>query len=494
MIKKLKQQKKLIYFSLGLLFFTYVFTRSILVGITFDEAWTIGAFVRGSFYNIFVCEPIIANNHVLNSFLIKLIYSFGQETVFLARLPNLISMVVYLYFSYKICTTFFEPLLGLSLYLLLISNPFLLDFFGLARGYGLALGFLMASIFFLLKFRETSNSQAGIFSLALGSLAVLSNFTFLFFWVGLFTVIQLVFFMNKKFVWKNIKTNYPRFLSFNILISLVIISLIYFPIQKLRAVDGLWYGGDIGFYQDTLLSLTAYSLGNLISLDGTVLILNMFLFLFFLAFLFSFFQKTKMILQSPIWIFLFLILIPFGVNIFTHYFFGTKYLINRTALFYYPLLMIGFAFFVRENRWPHTLVFMRGSILIFSFLSLFNFYQNSNLYCTINWPFDSRTKEVLNYINEKGKQENKVFILDSTVMFSSALKYYHWKKKYKYVVYAKEQTDNLDKSLADYFLFYEKSLVEIDYDPNQEEVSLYPRDKVLYFEKEGIALLSNLRE
>ncbi|MFK8009959.1 MAG: hypothetical protein AB8H03_26635 [Saprospiraceae bacterium] len=496
MIKKLNQHKKLIYFSIGFFFFTYVFARSILVGITFDEAWTIGAFVQGSFYNIFAYEPAIANNHLLNSFLIKLIYSSGQESIFLARLPNLISMFVYLYFSYKICDTSFQPFLGLSLYLLLISNPLVLDFFGLARGYGLGLGFLMSSVFFLLKFKKTGEPKTGIFSLGLGGFAVLSNFTFLFFWVGLFVANQLVFFMNKKFDWIKVKTTYPRFLGFSILISFVLSSLTYFPIQKMRMANSFWYGGDNGFYEDTLVSLTAYSMGNLVSFEAVILWLNIFLILFFLALIFSLFNnlKSKKLLQSPVLILLVLLFIPFSLNIFTHHFLETKYLINRTGLFYYPLFMIGFAFFIRENNWKHTLIFMRGSIGLLSFLSLINFYKNSNLYCTINWPFDSRTTEVLNYINEKGKQQNKILILDSTAMFSSALKYYHWKKKYKYVVYAKDQPDNLDKSLADYFLFYERPLAEVDYDPNQEEVNLYPREKVLYFKKEGIVLLSNLRE
>lgn len=496
MIKKLNQSKKLIYLTLGLFFFTYVFTRAILVGITFDEAWTIGAFVRGSYFNILVSEPTIANNHLLNSFFIKLIYSTGYETVFLARLPNLMAMVVYLFFAYKICDTFFKPLLGLSLYILLISNPFLLDFFGLARGYGLGIGFMMSSLFFLLKFRKTGWNKNGMIALLLGSLAVLSNFTFLFFWVGLFLVNQLVFFTKKDFVWQKNKIDYLCFLGCNSLIFIALCGVIYFPITKLRAVDGFWYGGIIGFYEDTLVSLTSYSMGNLISLEGTILILNLFLFLFLVAFFFFLLkkEKVKIIFRKPVIVLLFLIVIPFCLNIFLHHFLDTKFLINRTGLFYFPLFILGFAFLVRENNWKSTKVFMQGSVVLFSILAMFNFSSNANLYGTISWPFDSRTTEVLDFINKKGKEQNKIYILDSTVMFSSALKYYQWKGKYKNVVYAKDQPDNLDKSLADYFLFYEKSVVEINYDPTQEEVNLYPRDKVLYFEKEGIALLSNLRK
>lgn len=264
----------------------------------------------------------------------------------------------------------------------------------------------------------------------------------------------------------------------------------------MRAADGLWYGGTEGFYKDTLVSLTSYSMGNLVSLEASVFLLNAFLMLFSFALIFYLFKnlKSKEAFQNPVLLLLILLIIPVGLNIFSHHFLETKYLINRTALFYFPLFMIGFAFLVKENKWKYTEVFMRGSVVLFSFLALLNFYNNYNFYSAINWPYDSRTTEVLEFINEKGKKENKVFILDSTVMFSSALKYYQWKKKYKYVVYAKEQPDNLDKSLADYFLFYEKPVVEVNYDPTQERVTLYPRKKVLYFKKEGIALLSNLRE
>ncbi len=496
MIKKIKQPTHLIYLLIGLFFFTYVFARTILVGITFDEAWTIGAFVRGSFYNIFIGEPVIANNHLLNSFLIKLVYSSGQETVFLARLPNLISMLAYLFFSYKICHTFFRPLLGLSLFLILISNPFLLDFFGLARGYGLGIGFLMSSIFFLLKFKKTGASKNGIFALALGSFAVLSNFTFLFFWMGLLAANQLVYTTRKYFFWKNHKSDYLQFLGINSLVSIGLLGLIYFPIQKLRTKGGFWYGGSEGFYQDTLVSLTSYSLGNSVSKEASIFTLNLFLGLFFLAIIMVAFKKvfTKKIFESTSVVLMVLLIVPFCLNIFFHHFLETKFLIDRTALFYFPLFILGLGFLIRENKWKLTMIFMRGSFVIFSFLSLLNFYKNANFYCTINWPFDSRTAEVLNYINEKGKEQNKIFILDSTVMFSSALRYYQWKKKYQYVVYAKEQTDNLDKSLADYFLYYEKPVVEVNYDPSLEQVTMYPREVVLHFEKEGIALLSNLRE
>lgn len=492
MVKKTKTLPQLIYCCLAFFFFSYVLIRTISVGITFDEAWTIGTFVQSSFFQILTFEPAIANNHLLNSILIKSLYISGCETIFLARLPNLLALVLYLYFSFKICSTFFKALPGIGLFVLLNANPFILDFFGLARGYGLGLGFLMSTLFFLLQYRATGQFRYGVIALVLSSFGVLSNFTFLFFWVGVWIVNQFIFFTQSDFKVKL----YAKFLGKKIIVSLLLGMIIYAPIQKLRAINGLWYGGNEGFYEDTLVSLTAYSLGNLVSNEGTKFILNIFLLLLFLGviiFLFNqvFLPSKK---RSNVIILLLLLVVLIGSNVFLHHFLQTKYLINRTAMAYYPLLILIFGFLIKENKNQILHNLQNVILLLFSGLCFFNFYQNANFYCTINWPFDSRTTEVLDYINEQGKQQNKVFILDSTVMFSSVLKYYQWKKKYKYVVYAKDQPDNLDKSLADYFLFYEKPVTEVNYDPTQELVTLFPRDKVLYFKKEGISLLSNLRK
>lgn len=492
MIKKTKTQFQFTYLFIGLFFFFYVLIRTISVGITFDEAWTIGTFVQSSFYQILTYEPAIANNHLLNSILIKMMYTSGFETVFLARVPNLFALILYLYFSFKICSTYFKSFSGIIIYILLVANPLALDFFGLARGYGLGLGFLISALYYLLKFRTTGTSRNGIIALMLGSLGVLSNFTFLYFWLGILMLSQFVFIFQPDVN----KYQYLRFGGKSLFVCILLGSVIYFPIQKLREVDGLWYGGENGFYEDTLVSLMSYSLGNVVSHEGTIFILNVFLFFLFFGitiFIISQVFYSKKIEGYAI-LLLLLLIIPISLNIFLHHFLATKYLINRTALFYYPIFILTFGFLIEENRFHFLQSFQNVILLFFSCLCFLNFSRNANFYYTLNWPFDSRTKEVLNYINEKGKEQNKVFILDSTFMFSSVLKYYQWKKKYKYVVYAKDQPDNLDKSLADYFLFYEKSAKEVNYDPRNEMVTLYPRDKVLYFKKEGVLLLSNLKK
>jgi len=123
-----------------------------------------------------------ANNHVLNSLLIKALFSLGASSLAIIRLPNVLSFILYLYWGYKISVGKLSPVLGLGCFTLLICNPFLLDFFGLARGYGLSLGFMMGSLYFGAEFFESRSTSSLIKALLLASLSVLSVFSMIYFW------------------------------------------------------------------------------------------------------------------------------------------------------------------------------------------------------------------------------------------------------------------------------------------------------------------------
>jgi uncharacterized membrane protein len=166
------------YIVFGLIAFCYIILRAIILGITYDEVWTINVFVQHSFMHILNYTPSDANNHIINTLLIKLFYAFGNKSLFVARLPNVLAFAMYLYFGYKLTYKYFSPLLGLSCFLLLLLNPFLLDFFSIARGYGLSLSFLLASIYFTLNYFFDRNSLNVWKALVFAALAVLSNFKY----------------------------------------------------------------------------------------------------------------------------------------------------------------------------------------------------------------------------------------------------------------------------------------------------------------------------
>jgi hypothetical protein len=128
----------------GAFVFLIALIRSVTVGLTYDEADTYSSYTK--YWNGFLTINI-ANNHPLNSFLIYLTtkltgISFNE---FILRLPNVIAFFVYLLLAYKIASGQKYRYFTFSI---LVLNPYLNEFFGLARGYGIAAMFTLAALMF----------------------------------------------------------------------------------------------------------------------------------------------------------------------------------------------------------------------------------------------------------------------------------------------------------------------------------------------------------
>ena len=86
-------------------------------------------------------------NHVLNSILMRLLtWMFGISHL-AVRGPVLIGDVIYICAIYLLCTLISnEELLIWPLFVCLVYNPFVMDYMVAARGYSMALGFLLTTI------------------------------------------------------------------------------------------------------------------------------------------------------------------------------------------------------------------------------------------------------------------------------------------------------------------------------------------------------------
>jgi hypothetical protein len=169
--------------AVGVGFLVYEILRAARVSLTIDEAETYLNFLSSRLTAVFNFGS--ANNHFLNTLLAKVSsLSFGNGE-FALRLPNLLGYAVYLGFGFLLLNRFVcrsGVILG---FLLLNLNPYVLDFFSLCRGYGLSLGFLMASLYFFSRFLSDAADGASGAEKSLGtsliacSAAVMSNYALL---------------------------------------------------------------------------------------------------------------------------------------------------------------------------------------------------------------------------------------------------------------------------------------------------------------------------
>jgi len=431
---------RLIYLLIGLSFFLYVLSRAVKVGATYDEIVTLQDFCPLPLFDILFRARPIANNHILNTLLIKLFFSLGNDSLFIARLPNLLAFISYLYWSYKIAFKHLPKATGVGCFILLNCNPFLLDFFSLARGYGLALSFMMAALYFGLE--NTKNfSISNIYkSLGLGALSVLSLFSMIYFWASLAVALSLMVRFGKDNNTLKKSIMHSVSIGFGLLISISI------PLSRLIIHNGLTYGGEKNIYNDTLLSLVQYTLYNPDSQSLAWKALSALVIVFIAVTSTSYLVREK---DAPLRTFLLLIPILCAlVIIAAHYLVGIRYPIDRIGLFFYPLLILPFCFCLKP-----FLNYVRISVLTaVTFGFSLNLFSHANTYKCILWDFDSHTREVLDEVNSRSRKENSILSLQHDSIFDKSISYYTQKGDYPFIKTVSAPPDEAMSPRVDYYM------------------------------------------
>ncbi len=202
------------------------------------------------------------NNHLLNTGLMRVFGSVFGHSELALRSPNILAFIVYCAAGLVIIKNLKKPEVSVFLFAILVLNSFMFEFFGLARGYGLAMGMMMLSFSFLFKLDipTLSIKKYTIFlllTLLFSQLAVYANFNALNVHVALLPVllISVIQFATKKINGQNKKTLIILFLSVFVLDLVALIP----AIMRLRFMEGInelaVFGDHNGLVQTTIKSL-----------------------------------------------------------------------------------------------------------------------------------------------------------------------------------------------------------------------------------------------
>ncbi len=156
--------------------FAYAATRAHLVSFTYDETYTYMEHVRKGLFYQTAFDQMGGNHHLLNVWGMWLSRKLFGESEFALRLPNLLAYAVYLVASAGIALRARSALLAIGCFLLLNVHPYLIDFFSLARGYGLANGFMMLSLWYAWRFlMDGERTRHLVFATTGAALAAMSH-------------------------------------------------------------------------------------------------------------------------------------------------------------------------------------------------------------------------------------------------------------------------------------------------------------------------------
>lgn len=385
--------------------------RAATTGITYDEAFTYihyadphtGLFDMLLSWAINVFQSLL-NNHWLNSILI---YFFSkilnvQYSELIVRMPNIIAGIIYIVFAIRMLL---KKDISLLTYILLVCNYYLMEFFGLARGYGLATMFAFLAVYYYIQWAKSHYVDKRILFLHLLMLilSASSNTISLIMFPGFLVLVLFRLIQNK-----NLKEYMIRFQLFILWFLCSSIFLGVFTVWTSREGNPV-YSGNEGIFQTFLKGFTdMYIRNDMASVMITILIILVFLIAITLIILdkvrahrksrqnsvrlhqndstFYVFTHTAMDLIT-------ILLITTGTNIFVELAFHRGMPATRELLPFLPLSIVTIMYCVSiiKNRLMQIISkttqksIFRTGLLILVACVIFSFFSQIDLRHTRDW-------------------------------------------------------------------------------------------------------------
>ncbi len=408
---------------IGLLIFCYNAYRAVHVSMTYDEIWTFDL-ASQPITDIMFAEKnfLSANNHILNSLLIKPCLQLFGHHVWVLRLPNILAYLLYMIGSILLsCRVSSKPFFQFSLFILLNTNLYLFDFFCLSRGYGLSNSFELISILCLfLAFKKPSHTWIGV-SFFFATLAVYANFTWINFYLPLWGIMNVLFFLKGTY---NNQATLKAFFLLNMwpLIFAGLLGLVsYRPISILRKQEEFQWGANAWIdsmhtFAKDITYVNQYYLTVAVQLA---------LFTFFLIAILVIMKQFRQRIPFEKFEHLFftsgLILSIIVLTILQRFLLDTKYMDGRKATMYIvPLILLTISLLEYYYEvYPRIIKPMIFGLLSITACQCLVLHKSTRI---SEWWFDEDTQDVAAYAFNHPVRGNRSFAIDWH--FASSMYYY----------------------------------------------------------------------
>ncbi|MEO6131954.1 MAG: hypothetical protein ABIQ02_08895 [Saprospiraceae bacterium] len=391
---------------LGVLLFIYLLFRVILMPITIDEYTSINVHASMSWWDIIKTgQPNIVwapNNHILNTLFIKLEWAIFGKKDWALRLHILGAFVVCFIYTVKIFQRITTSKIRQVLYLIIFFvNPYLLDFFGIARGYALSIAAFNAAFYYFMLYTEELKIKNLRYAFVSLFLAVWANFSALYVLTLIVVLFCYLIYSNRKTI--RIK---QAFLAMAIACC-GIAGIIIVPLLKtLRSEES--YGGKTGLFQDTVVNyiyqfihFNPYINRHAVFAPGWkyIEVAGIGFLLLWLLFQFTgILIKSSKYLTRLQYYCLFLVFGIAGIAEFLFIFFHVPLPSGRTELLYAVPFYIGICvvFEIIILKWKFAVI----PVYLMAIFSCWHTYSSVNFDKTIEWWQTGDAKRVVRYLKE----------------------------------------------------------------------------------------------
>jgi hypothetical protein len=382
--------------------------------------------------------------------------------------------IVYLIFTFLITRQFRSNLVQISGFIILNINPYLLDFFSLARGYALSIAFMMVSLYYFIEYIKEEKNKRLTISFIAAVLATLSNFSLLNYFASLILIHQAVLY----FKYRDMRTNLKKSKAV-IAIVLLMVLICYEPLRKLIKYGRFDFGGTTGIWSDTVTSEINMFLYQRVNSPVIFKIIAAIVIITVISTGIILIRKlSKKTLVFPdktgLLIFSLLMLILLS-NTVQHYLLGSPYIAERFALFITPLFFLLFAYFfdALASGGKALRLISISSLPVVTLAMCYHLLSCLNTSYALNWNYDASTKQMISDLKkEKELIGIKKIDLGITWWFEPSINFYRVTNHLDWLNKVKREGP---KGEHDYYYI------------SIEEQSLVPKERVIIKTYQGSA-------
>ena len=398
-----------------LVFGVLITYRSFVIPITHDEASSWLNYHTTPIWSCFFDPKCwgTANNHWLNTLLFQWSEFFFGNDPWALRLPNVLAGWGYLAGAALLCSryikTFVLQVLG---FLLLCSHVYLLDFFSLARGYGIMTCGVMWGMYALIRYTELWNIRSLLICITSVFLAILGNFTAILAYASLGLVWLILVFVKRK---TNLLFRHGAYWAMS---AVVLFLLLRLPVQTLSA-SGEFTQGAANVYETGVNLMQSIMYGRNYIGPSTPQVLLVFFLLLILVFLVRV-QLRKPSDNRPFIIVTTLLFANILMIVLQQLITGSHTPVGRKSIYLIPLIFgavsLGFAC-TGNNRMK---LLGAGVIIV---LLVFHTSRVLDFRSVREWYYDAYYPELLSTILPGGAGTDSVHLATSWI-FYPALNFY----------------------------------------------------------------------
>lgn len=400
----------------------YISIRAHTVSFGFDEAFTYMYHVRKGKLVLLEHDLSTANHHALNVWGMWLFMKLFGPNDFAMRVPNLIGGLVYFYAAMRLSLLSRSKVLALASFVILCAQPYLLDFFSLARGYGISNGLLLLSLWLLHRFATEGRQQRfALRSVAAAALAVLAHTVLLNYLLALLAVVAVLLLLDAK---RNGSLLVSKELLGTIGGVAAVLGFVIWNAIGMRAGGALFHGSE-DLWEGTLGSLARMMAYRLDLPWEPLPIMGAFLILLVVACVAAVVIARRTSAVQPVWLGLAVIgimLLAFQVQ---HALLGLNWPAVRTGLFIVPLL--GWLLVSAVQAWS---IAQRVPVFVAAVLAvalLVHFARSANLEVASEWRECGPVRELTRAAiadHQPRSARRPVITISTNVPCGSSLIYY----------------------------------------------------------------------